>query len=483
MKKTILLSVFLLVFSCHNASALFRKISGLDDARIKRVVLSPLNPKVIYAASDNSLYLSKDKGDTFIKKYVFKDEDVQHMFFDRYSADILYLATTRHLYKITDNTKEKLFSASDDTIILTAAQHRGSLLLGTANGLIRTGLDILAWQSLKSLADVSVTAITGKENSLYLATAKGAYIMDENGSFKRMFIIRQDEEEETAGLRATAISADIFKPHRVWLGTSKGLFFLDENSGSFRKAQIEGMDNVTVNSIAQTELEANTLYAACEEGLFKVNTTNNTASHIFEGIESAEISWVEFSKSGEIYLATPRGLFENSYFNYNPESNLEDKLFMDEPSIEEVHKMALDYNQVSPDKIRAWRNGLKFRALLPDFNLDYDKTVTYDSGADRYYVGPRDWGISFKWNLGDILWNSYEDDIDTRARLNTQLRIDILEDINRIYFERLRVKQEIASLGSLEKDIFKRQLRLRELTAALDLYTGGRFSKKCKTSP
>jgi hypothetical protein len=153
-----------------------------------------------------------------------------------------------------------------------------------------------------------------------------------------------------------------------------------------------------------------------------------------------------------------------------------------EPSITEVQQVALRYNEVHPDKIRKWRNALRFRGLLPNFSLDYDKTVSVyqSSNVDRAYVGPRDWGCSFSWNVGDLIWNTYEDDVDTRSRLNTQLRLDILDEINRVYFERLRIKRQLVSSSLPEDELFQKDLRLRELTAIIDGYTGGYFSKKSK---
>jgi hypothetical protein len=137
------------------------------------------------------------------------------------------------------------------------------------------------------------------------------------------------------------------------------------------------------------------------------------------------------------------------------------------------------YNGVDPKKIREWRNSLKYRALFPEVSLDYDKTI-YGSSSGKFAVGPRDWGVSFSWDVGDLIWNTYEDDVDTRARLNTQLRIDILEEIIRVYYERLRLKREIVSGSLPEEELFKKQLRLAELTAILDGYTGGFFSARIK---
>ncbi|MFO8052524.1 MAG: hypothetical protein R6U54_01005, partial [Candidatus Omnitrophota bacterium] len=64
------------------------------------------------------------------------------------------------------------------------------------------------------------------------------------------------------------------------------------------------------------------------------------------------------------------------------------------------------------------------------------------------------------------------------SRLNTKLRIDILEEVNRIYFERLRFIMQLEKSSSSESELLEKELRVRELTAMLDYYTGGAFSKR-----
>lgn len=116
--------------------------------------------------------------------------------------------------------------------------------------------------------------------------------------------------------------------------------------------------------------------------------------------------------------------------------------------------------------------------MLPQLTIDYDRTIgsSFTQSGHYFAEGPHDWGINLRWDIGNILWNPSENTEDTRSRLNTQLRIDIIDDINRLYYERIRLKHEMLSLKEPE-EIFMKELRLLELTAALDGYTGGHLRK------
>ena len=61
------------------------------------------------------------------------------------------------------------------------------------------------------------------------------------------------------------------------------------------------------------------------------------------------------------------------------------------------------------------------------------------------------------------------------------LRNDILDEVNKLYFERRRVKIELAYLSPQEsRKIEEKKLRLEELSASLDALTGGFFSRQSK---
>ena len=61
-----------------------------------------------------------------------------------------------------------------------------------------------------------------------------------------------------------------------------------------------------------------------------------------------------------------------------------------------------------------------------------------------------------------------------------QLRDDILDEVTKLYFERIRVKVELDNLSIEDrKKRLDKELRLNELTAVLDGLTGGSFSRLC----
>ncbi len=173
-----------------------------------------------------------------------------------------------------------------------------------------------------------------------------------------------------------------------------------------------------------------------------------------------------------------------------------------EISVREVQKMAIEYAEVSPEKIKNWRRDAKWRAALPKVSLNFSEsnsgnTEIYTSSTTAYIVeGPdkvdNDWGVDFTWDLAELVWNDAQTSIDVRSKLMVELREEILEEVTRLYFERKRVLMEIKemtenmskdSLDSGEdtdktnKELAEKKMRLEELTAYIDSNTNGCFSE------
>ena len=164
-----------------------------------------------------------------------------------------------------------------------------------------------------------------------------------------------------------------------------------------------------------------------------------------------------------------------------------------EPSIQKVQEIAVDYAEVNPEKIKRWRTGAKWKALLPrvTMGMDTGSSDTYEiytSSTRNYWVnGPKDEtsgiDINLTWDLSDLIYNETQTIIDTRSKLMVQLRTDILSDVTRIYFERKRLQYELESIPLEDNEkYFQKQLRIHELSAYLDSYTGGWFTQQLQVS-
>jgi len=158
-----------------------------------------------------------------------------------------------------------------------------------------------------------------------------------------------------------------------------------------------------------------------------------------------------------------------------------------EPTIQEVHRAAIRYAEVMPEKIRRWRALSQLRNFIPRFTLgldrDRDSTIASSTsgGKTSFTVGPEDESLSvdfgFTWDLANLVWDPAQTSIDVRSRLMVQLRRDVLEETTRLYFERRRLQAEFAAHPADDPPLQQeRALRIEELTAQLDALTGGLYS-------
>lgn len=165
--------------------------------------------------------------------------------------------------------------------------------------------------------------------------------------------------------------------------------------------------------------------------------------------------------------------------------------FAGEPTVREVQTQAVAYVQAHPDAVDSWRIRSRVAGIAPRFtatgqgtidndlrkvtNLDAEQSEiesTTDSNTGRLTLGAR-------WDLDRLIFDPDEMAVAREAVRTANLRDRVLADVTRRYFERrrLQVDLELAPPTDLS-DRVRKELRLQELTADIDGFTGGWFSEK-----
>jgi hypothetical protein len=161
-----------------------------------------------------------------------------------------------------------------------------------------------------------------------------------------------------------------------------------------------------------------------------------------------------------------------------------------------VQRAALRYLELGSERLLRLQRNVARRGLFPELSVhgdyggfrasdeDHDETV-FSSGDrfrlfDRLHERGRDFGVGavLRWDLGDGVFHPEEIDVSREVRELIELRDEVLDEVNQLYFERRRVQLERASLpdpSGLEAE--RLALRARELAAGLDAWTGGWWSR------
>ena len=425
--------------------------------------------------------------------------------------DTVYIATKNGLYKSHNagKTWKRVFKgigAENNTIYVLGDKE--NLYLGTAKGLFWKESEEKTWRKASGiLGDTKVRSIAAGKEIEDIFTICNNEVYRVSGDLKKHEKVFSADfveafEEDDPGSDITQSESEIFllndltiEKGIIYLATNRGLFVSRDNGKNWKRFNSAGLSERWINQVLVRHEEPGDIFAATRKGVFRYLKEEDKWQKIYMGMESVYAERLMISESaGYIWALCKNRAYKISFADLNnfketpvtPERILSN--FKGEPAINQVHKMAIKYAEVNPDKIARWRKGAQFKALLPKINLglDYSKSDTYEiytSSTTSYWMnGPADatdgWDISFSWDLGDLVWNESQTSIDVRSKLMVQLRDDVIDEVTRIYFERRRLQIELLTdppesmHAKLEKD-----LRLQELTAGIDGLTGGRFSQ------
>lgn len=167
--------------------------------------------------------------------------------------------------------------------------------------------------------------------------------------------------------------------------------------------------------------------------------------------------------------------------------------FVNEPTVQEVQAWTVDYAKVGADVVQGMFSRARLSAFLPRFQSQVDRIYEHDESLDQQAGAADQLGIDtdndlrlrFRadWQMSQWLFNPLELRVASEAGDIAQLREDLLTAVTKVYFERRRLQIELVLEPPTDLAVaVKKELRLQELTATLDAYTGAKFSEALRSA-
>jgi len=519
MRKTIvvLLSGVLLFFSFRTASngeQIVWDDIGRGNLNLKTVLVNPGDNRIIYIGTNSGVLKTEDAGEGWriILSVKGQNKGVNFLLFDAQDKNSLYAATGNGLYYSNNQGKDwkrifqgKNYLESDCTALAILPY---AIYLGTKQGLFISQDQGRSWQKeTAKLGNSRVFAIAcnlKEPKFVYIACVDGVFKTQDAGqSWERTFVsspqengkeieeIIEDRDEEMRFSDIRYISIDPANPNYIYLATARGVYKSQDRGVSWELLSNAGLLNREVKFILISN--KSNLHAVTKSGVFEYK--QDKWQELSLGLAVEEVNFLSLDNQDNLYAACDKGLFKTNieYFVNDRQNDIVSLYIKDEPEISEVQQAAIRYAEVYPEKIERWRKQAAKKAWLPQVSLGVNRNTTdlwhWEGGSTtkndddilRRGRDSIDWDATLSWNLGELIWNDDQTNIDVRSRLMVELRDDILDEVTKLYFERLRVKMELDNLCIEDKKKrWEKELRLKELTASIDAMTAGFFSQKIK---
>lgn len=286
---------FLLVFSAC--------IPGGET--IVAIATHPTNPKILYVASNDQMYKTKDGGDNWeIKSQSFTSDRVTAIAVDPLMSSSIYVGTNGDaVYKSGDAGRTwHPFNAGLKEHIMIVNQFafdpvdQGIAYIASTVGVYRSenrGRDWSEWmRGMKEVHFVvSIAAHPTNRNILYAGTSGGVYKTKSDGkSWKRVIngMLPPNDPATAMALGVNAIAVDPLRPSIVYAATTKGIFKTSNAAKSWDKIGF-GMVDDFIMAVQVDPLSPNIIYVGHRSGIEKSIDHGETWTLMNKGLTSANV--------------------------------------------------------------------------------------------------------------------------------------------------------------------------------------------------
>jgi hypothetical protein len=392
--------------------------------------------------------------------------------------------------------------------------------IGTGAGLFESKDGGKTWRPVAHFAHNPVHLVSFIGRYLVAGSQKDLSLSENSSDFKTVFSLNDpgkepdgdtDELPEDASPEESRAKPEVFRDliaaddsiDRLWLATSRGVFYGSDKGQKWVLLPQSGLRSAEIKSLV-FEPASRRLFSGTAKGVYVYEPARRHWREVFEGLENTDIRGLAILPGNKPALAAVTGGGFSRYFlpqeilirtnplELSPEKTvLFQMLIRLEPSFREFQEAVIRFHDVGQKKIDRWHFQSRLRAVVPTFyfskSFSRNRSIDIDRGGtadpDKYMTGPDDlgraWNMNVSWDLGDMIWSTAQTSIDSRSKLDAELRRDVLSETTRLYYERRRLQMQLVFRPSGSEEAHMADLiRLDELTSLLDTLSGGIFSDK-----
>ena len=490
---------------------------NLPETDVLAIAADPAQPRQAFIGTAHALYRTRDGGRTWEERFTLRDTGttVHAMLVTAEPPHRVYVGTDQGLWISTDDGTHWRRGGIRGPACLALLQDPAQparLWAGTATGLYQSADGGRTWRVVGGELARQRVAALGRDPSdpaaLYAATDTSLMMTADQGRTWQQSLLTHatGEEPEPAAVETgeeydaqhapssavRVIAFDPTRPHEVVAIVRDGALISRDRGRSWDALPTTGLPHTTIHSAVITHASAPRLYVATDRGVWTFDRPGGRWHELYRGMTAHRVRQLAVQpQDGSVWAATDRGVFHGAALPGSDDTRVSPlkvwTLFQHEPAVDEIQRWAIRYSETDPAKIARWRHQAAMKALLPtvSFSVARNNTVNdhYDEGTfPKFQKIPmrdldRNLGVSMSWNLSELIWNEDQTSIDTRSKLTTELRDQIVAEVTQLYFERRRLQMEMAfHPADASQHALEQALRVQELTAQIDALTGGRFS-------
>lgn len=298
------------------------------EPTIYAIAVHPQKPRIIYAATDLTVFKSQDGGKNWERRGEgLEGARVISLGIDPQLTSTIYAGTfATAVYKSVDGAQRwrpaniglkehvsvvnAIIVDPNDSDIVFMASTVGPYRSTNAGG---SWTEIV--HGMESVYAVDIAFDPTDSKTLYAGTSGGMYRSDNRGD--RWEIINkgliEGEVDVALSMGVNSIAIDPARPQHLFIGTTKGLFATASGGREWAERN-QGLEAKFINRVLLDPEDRDTLYAGTGKGVFKSGDRAATWAPADEGLTSRVIRSMVMDPSDPktLYAGTQKGLFKTS---------------------------------------------------------------------------------------------------------------------------------------------------------------------------